>query len=101
VDTATLGLPFAAGTTLAHGTYLNAATARQPVAVFGATTAQLLGIDRVRPSIRIWIGPGGTAGHWFYVTGILSADAYAPEIDSSVLVGFPAAGPDGDKNPWG
>src|SRR5258708_10036996 len=28
---------------------------------------------------------------WFYVTGILNPDTYAPEIDSAVLVGFPAA----------
>jgi putative ABC transport system permease protein len=28
---------------------------------------------------------------WFYVTGILSKDTYAPELDSAVLVGFPAA----------
>ena len=91
MDAATLGLPAAAGTTLAQGRYLNAATARQPVAVLGATTAQLLGIDRVRPGLRIWVGPGGTAGQWFYVTGILNPDTYASEIDSSVLVGFPAA----------
>jgi len=92
IDAATLGLPAAAGTTLAQGTYLNAATARQPAAVLGATTARLLGIDRVRPGLRIWAGPGGTAGQWLYVTGILNPDPYAPEIDSSVLVGFPAAG---------
>jgi putative ABC transport system permease protein len=91
VDAATLGLPAAAGTSLAQGRYLNAATAHQPVAVLGATTAKLLGIDRVRPGLRIWVGPGGTAGQWFYVTGILNPDTYAPEIDSSVLVGFPAA----------
>ena len=91
VDAATLGLPAASGTSIAQGTYLNAATARQPVAVLGATTAQLLGIDRVRPGMRIQVGPGGTAGQWFYVTGILNPDIYAPEIDSSVLVGFPAA----------
>ena len=91
VDAATLGLPAAAGTSLAAGRYLNAATARQPVAVLGATTARLLGIDRVRPGMRIWLGPGDTAGQWFYVTGILNPDTYAPEIDSSVLVGFPAA----------
>jgi putative ABC transport system permease protein len=90
-DAATLGLPAAAGTSLAQGRYLNAATARQPVAVLGATTAQLLGIDRVRPGMRIWLGPGGTAGQWFYVTGILNPDTYASELDSSVLVGFPAA----------
>ncbi len=91
VDAATLGLPAAAGTSLAQGRYLNAATARQPVAVLGATTARLLGIDRVRPGMRIQVGPGGTAGQRFYVTGILNPDPYAPEIDSSVLVGFPAA----------
>jgi putative ABC transport system permease protein len=91
VDAATLGLPAAGGTTLAQGRYLNAATAQQPVAVLGATTARLLGIDRVRPGMRIWVGPGGTAGQWFYVTGILNPDTYAPEIDSSVLVGFTAA----------
>ncbi len=91
VDAATLGLPAAVGTSLAQGRYLNAATAREPVAVLGTTTAQLLGIDRVRPGMRIWVGPGGTAGQWFYVTGILNPDTYAPEIDSSVLVGFPAA----------
>jgi putative ABC transport system permease protein len=97
VDAATLGLPSAAGTSLAQGRFLNAATALQPVAVLGAETARLLGIDRIRPGMRIWVGPGGTggtsgaAGQWFYVAGILTPDTYASEIDSSVLVGFPAA----------
>jgi putative ABC transport system permease protein len=86
VDAATLGLPAVAGTALAQGSYLNAATEREPVAVLGATTARLLGIDRVLPGLRIWVG-----GQWFYVTGILGPDTYAPEIDSAVLVGFPAA----------
>ena len=86
VDAATPGLPAAAGTSLAQGRFLNAATARQPVAVLGATTAQLLGIDRIRPGMRIWAG-----GQWFYVTGILNPATYAPEIDSAVLIGFPAA----------
>jgi putative ABC transport system permease protein len=86
VDAATLGLPAVAGTSVAQGRFLNAATARQSVAVLGAATAQRLGIDRIRPGLRIWAG-----GTWFYVTGILSKDTYAPEIDSAVLVGFPAA----------
>jgi putative ABC transport system permease protein len=86
VEAATLNLPAAAGTSLAQGRFLNAATAREPVAVLGAVTAQLLGIDRIRPGMRIWVG-----GQWFYVTGILNRDTYAPEIDSAVLVGFPAA----------
>jgi putative ABC transport system permease protein len=36
--------------------------------------------------MRIWV-----SGQWFYLTGILGPAAYAPEIDSAVLVGFPAA----------
>jgi putative ABC transport system permease protein len=86
VDAATLNLPAVAGASLSQGQFLNAATAREPVAVLGAVTAQLLGIDRIRPGMRIWVG-----GQWFYVTGILGPDTYAPEIDSAVLVGFPAA----------
>jgi putative ABC transport system permease protein len=94
VDAATLGLPAVAGTSLAQGRFLNAATAREPAAVLGATTAQLLGIDRILPGMRIWIeGQAGSqvGGQWFYVTGILNPATYAPGIDSAVLVGFPAA----------
>ena len=96
VAAATLGLPAVAGTSLAQGRYLNAATARQPVAVLGAQAAELLGVDRIRPGERIWLcaNPGCPAGGmWFYLAGILSPvpAAYAPEINSAVLVGFPAA----------
>jgi putative ABC transport system permease protein len=86
VDAASLGLPAAAGTGVAQGQYLNAATAREPVAVLGAATAQLLGIDRIVPGMRIWVG-----GRWFSVTGILRPASYAPEIDAAVLIGFAAA----------
>jgi len=86
VEAATLGLPAVAGTSLAQGRFLNAATAREPAAVLGAVTAQLLGIDRIRPGMRIWAG-----GQWFYVTGILNPAVLAPQIDSAVLIGFPAA----------
>ena len=54
--------------------------------MLGAAAARRLGIDRIRPGMRIWAG-----GQWFYVTGILNPDTYAPEIDSAVLIGFPAA----------
>ncbi len=95
VAASSLGLPAAAGTSLAQGRFLNAATAREPVAVLGAATAQRLGIDRIRPGERIWVCDQSNqcpvGGMWFYVTGILSKDTYAPEIDSAVLVGFPAA----------
>ena len=86
VDAATVGLPAAAGTSLAQGRYLNAATEREPVAVLGAAAARRLGIDRIGPGMRILAD-----GQWFYVTGILNPDTYAPEIDSAVLIGFPAA----------
>jgi putative ABC transport system permease protein len=86
VQAATLNLLPAVGATVAHGSYLNAATAKEPVCVLGAQAAQLLGIDRVYPGLRVWLG-----GMWFYVTGILTSAALAPEIDSSVLVGFPTA----------
>ncbi len=86
VQAASLDLPRTVGATIAAGTYLNAATAREPVAVLGYAAAQRLGIDRLYPGERVWLG-----GMWFYLAGILNAAALAPEIDSSVLVGFPAA----------
>ena len=54
--------------------------------MLGAATAQLLGIDRIYPDERIWVG-----GQWFYLAGILKPAVLASDIDSSVLVGFPAA----------
>ena len=84
---ASLGLLAVAGTSVAQGGYLNAATAREPVAVLGAEAAQLMGIDRIWPGERIYVG-----GMWFYVAGILNPATLAPQIDTSVLVGFPAAG---------
>lgn len=41
---------------------------------------------RLRPGERIWV-----ADQWFYLTGILGPAELTPEIESSVLVGFPAA----------
>jgi putative ABC transport system permease protein len=86
VQAATLQLLSAVGTSVARGAYLNAATAREPMAVLGARAAQFLGIDRVFSGERIWVG-----GQWFYLAGILKPAVLAPEIDTSVLVGFPAA----------
>jgi putative ABC transport system permease protein len=86
VQAASLDLPRTVGATVAAGSYLNAATAREPVAVLGYAAAQRLGIDRLYPGERIWLG-----GMWFYLAGILNSATLAPEIDSSVLVGFPAA----------
>ncbi|MGD0703444.1 MAG: ABC transporter permease [Trebonia sp.] len=86
VDAASLGLPAAVGTSVAQGSYLDAATAKEPVAVLGAEAAQLLGVDRIWPGERIWAG-----GQWVYLAGILNPATLAPQIDTAVLVGFPAA----------
>jgi putative ABC transport system permease protein len=86
IDAASLGLLRTVGTTVAQGSYLNAATAHEPVCVLGAATAQRLGIDRVYSGERIWADDV-----WCYVAGILNPAVLAPDIDSSVLVGFPAA----------
>ena len=86
VQAASLDLLPVVATTVARGHYLNAATAQEPVVVLGAATAQLLGIDRIYPDERIWVG-----GQWFYVAGILKPAVLASAIDSSVLVGYPAA----------
>jgi putative ABC transport system permease protein len=86
VQAASLRLPGTVGTTVAQGSYLNAATGKEPVAVLGAAAARRLGIDHIYQGERIWLG-----GQWFYLAGILKPCVLAPEIDSSVLVGFPAA----------
>ena len=86
VDATSLGLPGAAGTSVAEGEFLNPATASEPVCVLGAAAAQRLGIDRIYPGERIWLN-----NMWFYVEGILNPAALTPEIDSEVLVGYAAA----------
>jgi putative ABC transport system permease protein len=86
LQAASLGLLGTVGTTVAQGSYLNAATAKEPVAVLGAAAAQRLGIDHIYPGERIWLDD-----QWFYLAGTLKPSVLTPEIDSSVLVGFPAA----------
>ena len=86
VQAATLNLLSVVSTTVARGRYLNAATANEPVAVLGAAAAQRLGIDRAYIDERIWVGD-----RWLYVAGILRPAVLASAIDSSVLVGYPAA----------
>jgi putative ABC transport system permease protein len=54
--------------------------------VLGASAAQRLGIDRVFAGERIWVD-----NQWFYIAGILRPATLAPEIDTSILIGFPAA----------
>jgi putative ABC transport system permease protein len=86
VQTASLDLPATVGTSIAAGRYLNPATAREPVAVLGSAAATRLGIARLWSGERIWVG-----NQWFYLAGILHPAVLAPEIDTAILVGFPAA----------
>jgi putative ABC transport system permease protein len=86
VEAASLNLLPVIATTVADGHFLNAATAQEPVAVLGAASAQLLGVDHVYPGERIWVG-----GQWFYLAGILRPAVLASDIDTAVLVGYAAA----------
>jgi putative ABC transport system permease protein len=86
VQAASLELLPVVATTVAEGHYLNAATVQEPVAVLGALAARLLGVDHIYPGERIWLG-----GQWFYLAGMLKPAVLAPDIDTSVLVGYPAA----------
>jgi putative ABC transport system permease protein len=86
VQAASLNLLPVLATTVAEGHYLNAGSAQEPIAVLGAAAAQLLGIDRIYPGERIWVG-----GQWFYLVGLLKPALLAYAIDTSVLIGYPAA----------
>jgi putative ABC transport system permease protein len=83
-------LPATVGATLAHGRFLNAATARYPAVVLGSETASLLGITNLDHTTQVWIG-----GYWFTVTGILRPVPGPVELqtpmDSMALIGFPIA----------
>ena len=85
--TATNGaFPATLGATLAHGTFLNAATAHFPVVVLGAETASLLGIYNLAHPTQVWTG-----GYWFTVIGILKPVELVSQMDSMAFIGFPAA----------
>jgi putative ABC transport system permease protein len=86
VRAASLNLLSVLGTGVARGDWLNKGTASEPVAVLGSVAARQLGIDRVFPDQRIWLG-----GQWFNVAGILNLSPLAPDIDASALIGYPAA----------
>jgi putative ABC transport system permease protein len=86
VRATSLNLLSVISTGVARGNWLNEGTEREPVAVLGSVAAKRLGIDRIYPDQRIWLGH-----RWFDVAGILEPSPLAPEIDSSALIGYPAA----------
>jgi putative ABC transport system permease protein len=79
-------LPATLGASLAHGAFLNAATAHYPAVVLGAEAASLLGIEDLAHPTQVWIG-----GHWFTVVGILKPVELVSQMDSMAFVGFPVA----------
>jgi putative ABC transport system permease protein len=81
---AELGLPRAAGATMARGRFLDAALERYPAVVLGAVTAQRLGIDRV--GVQVY-----ASGHWLAVVGIMRHVPLVPDLDRAALIGYPAA----------
>ncbi|MFU8870382.1 ABC transporter permease [Micromonospora sp. SL4-19] len=83
---ASLELRDTVGLEVVSGTWLNAATARYPAVVLGASAARRLGIGAAGPDVQVQLG-----GRWFTVVGILAPAPLAPELDLSALVGWDAA----------
>jgi putative ABC transport system permease protein len=76
------------GTTHA-GRFLSASTDHFPTVVLGYQAATVLGFDSLppgRPAPQVYID-----NRWFTVVGILDPTPLAPDIEQSVLVGWPAA----------
>jgi putative ABC transport system permease protein len=71
---------------LTHGTFFTKVTGRYPVTVLGHAAAQGLGVDDLSGDPRVFID-----GYWYTVIGILAPLDFAPEVDRSALIGFPAA----------
>jgi putative ABC transport system permease protein len=86
VRATSLNLLSVLSTGLARGAWLNPGTAREPVAVLGAGAARRLGVHRIFPDQRIWLG-----GRWFNVAGVLTSSPLEPDIDESALIGYAAA----------
>jgi putative ABC transport system permease protein len=78
---AELALLKTVGGDLASGTWLNAATTRYPAVVLGSAAARRLGTV---PAVYL-------GGRWWTVVGVLDPVPLAPELDQSVLIGWPAA----------
>ena len=79
-------LPATIGASLAHGSFLNPATAQFPTVVLGSEAASLLGINNLAHPTQLWIG-----GHWFTVVGILEPVELVTQLDSMAFIGFPIA----------
>jgi putative ABC transport system permease protein len=74
------------GGRLAGGRFLDAANARLPAVVLGATAARRLGLVAPGSGVEVYL-----SGQWFTVVGILEPLALAPELDAAALIGYPIA----------
>ncbi|MEY2458291.1 MAG: putative transport system permease protein, partial [Acidimicrobiaceae bacterium] len=74
------------GATMHAGSFLSDATARYPTVVLGSEAASRLGITHADGRTAVYIN-----GYWFTVVGILDPVPLAPDIDRSVLIGYPVA----------
>lgn len=74
------------GAQLQMGRFLDGATSQYPAVVLGSEAARRLGIDSLNGTPLVYIG-----GHWFTVAGVLNPVPLAPDIDRSVLIGYPIA----------
>jgi putative ABC transport system permease protein len=83
VNAADLSLLATLGGHLAAGEWLNAATARLPALVLGASAARSLG---VQVGDAVWMGD-----RTFQVVGVLAPVPLSSQIDASALMGFPIA----------
>jgi putative ABC transport system permease protein len=81
VVAAKLDLLTTVGAELDHGVWLNGATDRYPAVVLGATAAERLGTG---PTVYI-------GGRTWVVVGVLRKATLASELDTSVIMGWPAA----------
>lgn len=73
---------------MAAGSWLNDATAAQPVVVLGSKAAERLGLtpEAVRGQVAVEVGDD-----LFTVGGIMAPNALVDSLDTAVLVGWPAA----------
>ncbi|UJP41492.1 ABC transporter permease [Cellulomonas palmilytica] len=79
-------LPSTLAATLREGRWLDAATARYPAVVLGATAARRLAVSGLDSGVDVWLG-----GQWFTVVGVLDPVLLAPDLDSAAFVGLPVA----------
>jgi putative ABC transport system permease protein len=86
VQAAHLDLPKTVGAEVTDGVWLNPVTATYPAVVLGSSAALRLGVPAAGAEVQVYLG-----GRWFVVVGILNPVPLAPELDTSALVGWPAA----------